>query len=101
LVLYGQHRSGLRLGQETVVCVRPERMRISTTLDTSLDNRLQGIIVNTIFKGPAVHYQVQVQGGGGPLVTVHQSLEQDIPLYLSGSTVHLGWSSDNSVLLPG
>jgi spermidine/putrescine transport system ATP-binding protein len=46
LVLYGQHRSGLRLGQETVVCVRPERMRISTTLDTSLDNRLQGIIVN-------------------------------------------------------
>jgi spermidine/putrescine transport system ATP-binding protein len=100
LVLYGQHRRGLHVGQEIVVCVRPERMRISTTPDTSLENCLQGIIVNTIFKGPAVHYQVQILGGGGPIVTVHQNLEQDIPLHLSGSAVHLGWSGDNSVLLP-
>ena len=82
------------------MCVRPERMRISTTPDASLDNRLQGTIVNTIFKGPAVHYQVQVHGAGGPVVTVHQNLEQDLPLHLSGSTVHLGWSGDSAVLLP-
>jgi ABC-type Fe3+/spermidine/putrescine transport system ATPase subunit len=100
LILYGQPHLGVQVGQEIVVCVRPERMRISTVPDGSLDNRLQGTIVNTIFKGPAVHYQVQVQGQGGSLVTVQQNLEQDIPLYLSGSAVHLGWSGDNSVLLP-
>jgi spermidine/putrescine ABC transporter ATP-binding subunit len=100
LVLFSPPRPGLEAGQETVVCVRPERMRISTTPDAALDNRLQGTIVNTIFKGPAVHYQVQVQGGQGALVTVQQSLEHDTPLYLSGSVVHLGWSADSSVLLP-
>jgi spermidine/putrescine transport system ATP-binding protein len=100
LVLHAQHRPGLQVGQEIVVCVRPERMRIGTTPDSSLDNRLQGTIVNTIFKGPAVHYQVQVHGAGGPVVTVHQNLEQDLPLHLSGSAVHLGWSGDSAVLLP-
>jgi spermidine/putrescine ABC transporter ATP-binding subunit len=100
LTLYGQPRPGVHVGQEIIVCVRPERMRISTVPDGSLDNRLQGTIVNTIFKGPAVHYQVQVHGQGGRLVTVQQSLEQDVPLYLSGSAVHLGWSRDSSVFLP-
>ena len=100
LLLYGQHRPGLQVGQEIVVCVRPERMRISTTPDPLLDNRLQGTVVNTIFKGAAVHYQVQVEGAGGPLVTVHQNLEQDLPLHVSGSAVHLGWSGDSSMLLP-
>jgi spermidine/putrescine transport system ATP-binding protein len=98
-ILRSPSRPDLFLGQEVSVCVRPERMRISPTLDPTLDNHLQGRIVNTIFKGPAVHYQVQVQGGG--LVTVHQNLEQDMPLHLSGATVHVGWSSENCVSLSG
>jgi spermidine/putrescine transport system ATP-binding protein len=98
-ILHCQNRPDLSLGQEVSVCVRPERMRITPTFDTTLDNHLQGRIVNTIFKGPAVHYQVQVQGG--PIVTVHQNLEQDTPLHLSGSTVHVGWSGENCVPLPG
>jgi spermidine/putrescine ABC transporter ATP-binding subunit len=99
VILHSLYRPGLRIGDTIVVCVRPERLRISATPDTSLDNRLQGTIVNTIFKGPAVHYQVQVQGAGSPVVTVHQNLEQDLPLHRSGSAVHLGWSGDSSVLL--
>jgi spermidine/putrescine ABC transporter ATP-binding subunit len=99
LVLHGRPRPGLRVGQAIVVCVRPERVRIGTTPDVSLENRVQGTIVNTIFKGPAVHYQVQIRGGRGPLVTVYQNLEQDTPVHVSGSSVHLGWSGDNCVLL--
>jgi len=98
-ILRCQGRPDLRLGQDVVVCVRPERMRISTTFDASLDNHLEGRITNTIFKGPAVHYQVQVRGG--PIVTVHQNLEQDVPLHLSGSAVHLGWSGENCMPLSG
>src|SRR5438034_3586073 len=53
----------------------------------------------TLFRSPAVHYQVQVRGG--PIVTVHQNLEQDVPLHLSGSAVHLGWSGANCMPLSG
>jgi len=90
-------RPDLRIGQQVVLCVRPERVRIGSALDNSLDNHLEGSILNTIFKGPAVHYQVQV--AGGPVVTVQQNLEQDIPLYEAGSTVHLNWSSKNCTVL--
>jgi spermidine/putrescine ABC transporter ATP-binding subunit len=90
-------RPGLQLGQEVTVCVRPERVRIGSAPANSLDNQLEGIIVNTIFKGPAVHYQVQVPGD--QIMTVQQNLEQDIPLYSSESTVHLGWSSENCIIL--
>jgi ABC-type Fe3+/spermidine/putrescine transport system ATPase subunit len=98
-ILHCQNRPDLSVGQEVSACVRPERMRITPTFDATLDNHLQGRIVNTIFKGPAVHYQVQVQGGA--IVTVHQNLEQDMPLHLSGSTVHVGWSGENCVPLLG
>jgi spermidine/putrescine transport system ATP-binding protein len=91
-------RPGLHVGQEVSVCVRPERVRIGCVPDNSLDNHLEGSIVNTIFKGPAVHYQVQVPGD--QIVTVQQNLEQDIPLHTSKSVVHLGWSSENCIVLP-
>jgi spermidine/putrescine transport system ATP-binding protein len=90
-------RPDLEIGQEVFVCIRPERVRIGCVPDNHLDNHLEGCIVNTIFKGPAVHYQVQV--AGERFVTVQQSLEQDVPLHTSESTVHLGWSSENCIVL--
>jgi len=95
--LMGPMRPNLQIGQEVTVCVRPERVRIGSTLDSGLENHLEGSIVNTIFKGPAVHYQVQL--ADERIMTVQQNLEQDMPLYGSGVTVHIGWSSENSIVL--
>lgn len=91
-------RPGVAVGQEVTVSIRPERIKIGAEPDTSCDNRLEGSIVNTIFKGPAVHYQVQV--ASNHVITVQQNLEQDMPLYESGTVVCLGWSSENAAVLP-
>lgn len=96
-VIQGTVGPGLQIGQEVTVCIRPERVRIGCADDDSLDNHLEGTVVNTIFKGPAVHYQVQVPGD--QIITVQQNLEQDIPLYTAQSMVHLGWSSENCTIL--
>ncbi len=90
-------RPGLQIGQEVTICIRPERVRVGITSSNSQENRLEGSIVNTIFKGPAVHYQVQL--AGDRVITVQQNLEQDMPLYGPGATVHVGWSSDNCIIL--
>ncbi len=96
-ILVCANRPGTHVGQEVCVSIRPERVRIGSALDDRCDNHHEGTIVNTIFKGPAVHYQVKV--AGDRIITVQQNLEQDTPLYKSESTVYLGWSSENAVLL--
>jgi ABC-type Fe3+/spermidine/putrescine transport system ATPase subunit len=88
----------LSVGQEVTVCIRPERVRIGCGPEDHMDNLLQGRIVNTIFKGPAVHYQVIVSEDH--ILTVQQNLEQDMPLYSADATLNLGWTSENCVVLP-
>ncbi|MCB0214567.1 MAG: TOBE domain-containing protein, partial [Anaerolineae bacterium] len=89
--------SDLHIGQDVFVSVRPERVRLNDTPLVDLENRLEGSIVNTIFKGPAVYYQIEAPGGR--IITAQQHLEQDIPLYEAGSNVFVGWSSKNSQIL--
>ena len=88
---------GLALSQSITVCVRPERVRINCLPGEHFDNQVEGQITNIIFKGPSVHYQVQVSSG--QIITVQQNLEQDIPLYTSQSILHLSWTAENSVVL--
>ena len=96
-VLVCANRPGTQVGQDVCVSVRPERVRIGHELDKDCDNHLEGTILNTIFKGPAVHYQVKV--AGDRIITVQQNLERDVPLYSSDATVYLGWSSENAIVL--
>lgn len=97
LMLHCPTRPDMYIGQEVFVSVRPERVRMGNRPLAELENRLEGTIANTIFKGPAVYYQIQVPSGR--FITVQQHLEQDIPLYEAGSTVHVGWSSENCRVL--
>jgi hypothetical protein len=66
-------------------------------LDARGENQIEGQIVNTIFKGPAVHYQLQI--AGGQIITVQQNLEQDIPLYTSQSILNLSWPAESCIVL--
>jgi len=88
---------GITISQEITVCIRPERVRINCLPNANTDNQIDGQITNTIFKGPAVHYQVEIPGG--QTITVQQNLEQDMPLYTSQSVLHLTWSAENSIAL--
>jgi spermidine/putrescine ABC transporter ATP-binding subunit len=98
-ILHGPFRPDLKIGQSIVICVRPERIRITARANPALENHLKGTVINAIFKGAAVHYRVRIDGGGGSLLTVHQKLEQDQPSYSLGAVVHLGWSVASAVLL--
>ncbi|MCJ7623407.1 MAG: ABC transporter ATP-binding protein [Anaerolineaceae bacterium] len=88
---------GVNPSQEVTVCVRPERVQINCVPGTGGENQVDGQIVNTIFKGPAVHYQVQITDG--KIITVQQNLEQDIPLYTSQSTLILSWQAESCIVL--
>ncbi len=91
-------RPGLSIGQKVSVCIRPERVHLGGGSNSPRDNLLQGKIVNTIFKGPAVHYQVAVSEDH--IIIIQQNLEQDIPLHSAGEMVILGWDSENCIVLP-
>jgi spermidine/putrescine transport system ATP-binding protein len=91
-------RPQLSIGQEVSVCIRPERVRVGCGPEDRMENLLQGRIVNTIFKGATVHYQVAISEDH--IITVQQSLEQDMPLYSADAMINLGWSSENCVVLP-
>ncbi|GIK41562.1 MAG: polyamine-transporting ATPase [Chloroflexota bacterium] len=90
-------KDDLQLNQEVFVSIRPERVRIAHAPGNGLDNHVEGHIVNTIFKGPAVYYQVEIPGG--QLITVQQNLEQDTPLHMAGFPVYLSWTSENCIVL--
>jgi spermidine/putrescine transport system ATP-binding protein len=95
--LRGMATSGLEVSKEVTVCIRPERVQINCLPNARRENQIEGIIVNTIFKGPAVHYQVQI--ASGQIITVQQNLEQDVPLYTSQSILNLSWPAENCIVL--
>jgi spermidine/putrescine transport system ATP-binding protein len=97
LLVYSAAASGTKRNQEVTVCIRPERVQISCVPNPNVENHVEGQIINTIFKGPAVHYQVQISGG--QVITVQQNLEQDIPLFSAQSVLHLSWSAENCIVL--
>jgi spermidine/putrescine transport system ATP-binding protein len=96
-IINGTAASGLDILQEVTACIRPERVRIGCVPGIAADNQVDGTIINSIFKGSAVHYQVQVTGGR--VITVQQNLEQDIPLFTEQSTLYLSWSAENCIVL--
>jgi spermidine/putrescine transport system ATP-binding protein len=96
-LLHGMASPGMELSKEVTVCIRPERVRINCLPDARGEDQIEGRIINTIFKGPAVHYQVQIVGG--QIITVQQNLEQDIPLYTSQSILNLSWPAESCIVL--
>jgi spermidine/putrescine ABC transporter ATP-binding subunit len=96
-LIQGCASPGLALSQEATVLIRPERAHVGCLAPHQAENQVSGHILNTIFKGPAVHYQVRTQSG--QIITVQQNLEQDIPLYTAASDLHISWCAENCIVL--
>ncbi|MBI3298811.1 MAG: ABC transporter ATP-binding protein [Elusimicrobia bacterium] len=67
---------GVRPGEETTLCLRPERIHIASDgVENELENRVPGLVESTVFLGGEVRYRVRTAGGRA--LEVH---EQSSPL---------------------
>jgi putative spermidine/putrescine transport system ATP-binding protein len=88
--------SGGPPGGKFVVCVRPERIRLSSNKSQS-DNEVEGVITDVIYSSGMIHYCIRIASGkeltqktqvGGP---THQ--------FARGDQVFMSWSSLDSQLV--
>jgi spermidine/putrescine ABC transporter ATP-binding subunit len=86
----------LQVGQTALLAVRPERLAIHPTNDTSPgDNRLGGTVGEVIFSGNSTSYRVQC---ADQAVSVFRQNDGQ-PILASGTTVSLTWEPDDAVLV--
>jgi len=87
---------GLQVGQAALLTVRPERLAIHPSNDTSPgDNRLGGTVGEVIFSGNSTSYRVQC---GGQTISVFRQNDGQ-PILASGTPVSLTWEPDDAVLV--
>jgi spermidine/putrescine transport system ATP-binding protein len=85
------------LGQKVWISVRPEKIYMGRAGDVGGDNTFSSEIVNIIFLGSMVRYQIKLPNGD--LITVQQDLSDERPLHALGADVVVGWAKENSLLL--
>jgi spermidine/putrescine transport system ATP-binding protein len=87
----------VKAGQDVTVSIRPENIVIDCSTDEQWDNQLDAKIVNTIFKGPVILYQIALSDNR--LITVHQNAgmtQHDLSI---NKLFKIGWSGENCVIL--
>jgi spermidine/putrescine ABC transporter ATP-binding subunit len=92
---------GLQVGQAALLAVRPERLAIHPSNDTSPgDNRLAGTVGEVIFSGNSTSYRVQCgdSGSKGQVISVFRQNDGQ-PILASGTAVSLTWEPDDAVLV--
>jgi ABC-type Fe3+/spermidine/putrescine transport system ATPase subunit len=86
-------------GQNSLVAIRPEKIKISSTKPAN-GNAVQGIIDDTAYLGDRSHFYVRVNGVENPVAVSAQNMDQS---QLSGENhqgqIWLSWSDDAIVLL--
>ena len=89
-------------GDDALVVLRPERMRIGGPADREGDSGTTGIIEarlnEIVFQGPVTRYDLRSEDGT-PLVVV--LLAHERPPLNMGDTVRVTWDSESVYILPG
>ena len=92
-----QVAGALKAGSIVTLSLRPERIHVSTSQVSDLDNRLPGVVERTIFLGSDIHYHVRLAGGRmlkaqtifSPLRRVRQE----------GDRVYLQWRAEDACVV--
>ena len=92
-----QVAGALKAGSTVTLSLRPERIHVSTSQVSDLDNRLPGVVERTIFLGSDIHYHVRLAGGRmlkaqtifSPLRRVRQE----------GDRVYLQWRTEDACVV--
>jgi len=90
-------REDVSVGQRVWVSVRPEKIHMGPEGDVGRENSFPSEIVNVIFLGSMVRYQIELPSG--ELITVQQDLSDERPLHPLGAKVEIGWAKESSLLL--
>ncbi|MGH7267255.1 MAG: ABC transporter ATP-binding protein [Candidatus Rokuibacteriota bacterium] len=83
-----------RAGQAVAVCVRPERVRVDTTLD--LATMLPGRVEDRAFSGSLVKYRL---AAGGLRLHAAVPYRNGLPLFPVGADVMAGWEASQAVVV--
>jgi spermidine/putrescine ABC transporter ATP-binding subunit len=97
LQVHTTSQPGACVGQSVWVSIRPERIVIEDSAQGPGTNRFAGEVLEVIFLGPLVRYEVQLVGG--PRVMVLESVREDRALFSPGAAVHLSWLRDHCLVL--
>ncbi len=81
---------------ETAVCVRPERIRIAAAPNGDA-NRVGGTVVDAVYSTGAMRYRVAV---GDQVMLVRTGANPGAAAFQVGDAVHLGWSREDTLVLP-
>lgn len=88
--------AGVAPAGKFVVCVRPERIRMSATR-SGADNEVDGVVTDVIYSSGIIHYCVRIASGR----ELNQKIQVDgsTPQFARGQQVVMSWSSADSQLV--
>jgi spermidine/putrescine transport system ATP-binding protein len=87
-----------RVGEETLVAVRPERIRITPGHGASEDvSRVTGRVAQVVYLGTLT--QFHVDAAGGTRLVVHRLSDEPAGAIVQGDDVTLGWDREDAAIL--
>jgi spermidine/putrescine ABC transporter ATP-binding subunit len=84
-------------GRSVWVAIRPEKIALRALPEPGRSNQFPGEVVDVIFLGPLVRYEVQLIGG--PRVAVLESFREERSLFAAGAPVQVSWSIEHCLVL--
>jgi putative spermidine/putrescine transport system ATP-binding protein len=100
--LRARSESRLAPGQQGVVAVRPERIRLAARepIEPGSDNCLVGRVCNVVYLGRSRTYAVRLPGGIEVTVLL-QAQERTQPSFVVGDDVVISWRAEDASAFPG
>lgn len=86
-------------GGHATLMVRPERVFVSMDAPTGDRVAVRATVTDLTFQGPVV--RLSLAAPDDSTVIAHIGPEEDLPLLRPGDEVHVSWSPDASLVLPG
>ena len=84
-------------GTDVAACVRSESIRVLDATETT-DNVVTGAVADVVYTAGMLRYRVQVHDG--LVVTLKMSSRRAADALDNGATVRLGWSREDTLLIP-
>jgi len=87
-------------GNSVECAIRAEQIRLYSSSDEQYDNSVEGVIVQRIFEGDRVVYDVQIKQMGDVILYVFDHDPSNHTEYSVDDVVSLGWNADDLFAFP-
>ena len=96
--LRGRNSRGLSEGDEAVLFVRPERMRLADGTVGASDNLIESEVATANFEGAFAH--IFLSGAGGRDIVLHAPNDGSMPALPQGAAAKVRFAPEDAVVLP-